>query len=60
VLVEHVALLEGAALGAFLAEPVQLFLREAGEDDLVIEVGKRFETDHTDFWHRLKATLPTT
>jgi hypothetical protein len=39
---------------------VQLFLRQAREDDLVVEVGERFEADDTDFLHRLKATLPTT
>ena len=61
VLVEDVALLEGAAFATLLLhhllQPLELALGEAGVDDLIIEIWKRFETDDTDFLHRPKATL---
>jgi len=61
VLVEDVALLEGLALAppsCFIAfSTTRACAREAGEKDLIIEIGERFETDDTDFLHRPKATL---
>ena len=53
-LVQDLALGEGTARAALLPQPVELFLREAGEDDLVIEVRERFEPDDTYFLHRPK------